>query len=87
MEREITAKVGMNERDALLSLSRIECFHAAVEAKQEVVEIEPEPYAVGRSYLLIEFIEFKFAAGLVFVVADGPNVSGIDESGKFENPK
>ena len=76
VESKITTEFGMYNREMFFPVTehRIDSFHAAVKTQDKEVQIQPQAQPVGHCYLLIEFVEFKFAARLIFVITQCPNV-------------
>ena len=70
VESKITTEFGMYNREMFFPVTehRIDSFHAAVKTQDKEVQIQPQAQPVGHCYLLIEFVEFKFAARLIFVI-------------------
>ena len=87
MESKVALEVGMNKWKPFLTLRRIVCLHTAVETDEEIVEVHAESKPIGCCYLFVEFVETEFSSRLVFVVADCPDVAGIDIGCQFEHPK
>lgn len=65
----------------------VDGFHAHVEPKDEIVEIEPHAQSVCHSQLFVELVEFKLSSRLVFIIPDRPDVAGIHEEGAIEFPE
>ena len=70
-----------------IGVGGIDGLHAAIEAKDEVVEIETKAEAIRHGYLSPELVEAELTARLVGIVAYGPNVARIEESGSIDFPK
>ena len=81
VEREVAPEVGVDEGIVFLAVpvGRIDGFHAGIEAQDEVVEVETQAQSVGDGNLLVEAVETEGSSRLLFVVADGPDVAGVDE--------
>ena len=82
MEGKITAKFWTEERILVLAGShRIDGFHTSIKSDDEVVQVETESQSVCYRQLLVEAVETEGPLLLSFVLADVPDVAGIDESG------
>ena len=62
-------------------------LYAKVETQQKVREVHAESHAVCHGYLFPEGVEPEHAAGLVLIVVDGPDVSGVYKHGSFKYPE
>ena len=62
-------------------------LHTHIQSQQEVGEVHSYAESVAEGYLLVEFVELKHTAGLVFIFSYGPDVSGIDKCAEFEHPE
>ena len=89
VESNITTEFGMYNREMFFPVTehRIDSFHAAVKTQDKEVQIQPQAQPVGHCYLLIEFVEFKFAARLIFVITQCPNVTRIHKDCSSEFPE
>ena len=88
MEGEVAAEDRMDDGVAVASvIGWMDGFHAGIEAKDEEVEVHTETESVGYGYLAIEVVETEGASRLVGIVANGPDVAGIDEEGTVELPE
>ena len=86
MECEVAAKVWMYERVVVSAcICRVDSLHASVETQHEEVECHTKSNAITCGYLLVEFSKLEHTSRLVGVVADGPDVSGVNKqrAGKF----
>ena len=56
MEGEIPTQLRMDNSPMLILgvISRIDCLHAQVETKDEVIEVQTQAQSVGGGYLLVE---------------------------------
>ena len=63
------------------------CLHAHVEAHEEVGEVHTQAHAVGKCQLLVELTKLKHTAGLIGIVANGPDVASIDKRRALNHPK
>ena len=68
-------------------VSRVHGLHACIESQGEEVEGEAEAQTVTHGNLAVEFVEAEFAFGLVFILADGPDVACIDEESAVDFPE
>ena len=87
VEGGVSLEVGVDEGPFFLVSSWVMGFHTHVETKQEVVEVESDTDAIGCGELLIELAELELSAGLVLVVANGPDVTGIDKGSHLYDPE
>lgn len=89
MEGEVALEAGMcdGKMSAAVCIGWMYGFHATVESKDEVVEIETKAETVGDCNLPPELIELKLSARLVFVVAYGPDVASINEGRAVQFPE
>lgn len=87
MESGVAVPIEMGYGPLLLIDGGVVRFETEVESQQEVCEVESNAKAVGCGNLFVELIEFEHAAGLVGIVVDCPDVSGIDKQGPFEHPE
>lgn len=87
VERAVAPPAWVDEGPGLGSLGRIVGLHAQVEAEQEVGEVHAQTEAVAGRYLLVERIEVEHSSGLVLVVVDRPDVTGVYECSEFEHPE
>lgn len=88
MECKVSAEIRVNDRIfPLVAVCRIDGFHSSVESDNEKVKIHAEAYSVAYGNLFVELIKSERTAWLVFIVADSPDVAGIDEEGSIELPK
>lgn len=88
VEGKVAAEVGVHQRIAVAPLAgRVYGLHACVEAQDEEVEVEADADAVGHGYLTIETVEAELPAQLVHVVAECPDVAGIDIDCSLQFPE
>ena len=87
MELTVALEGGMYEWPMLLSASWIVSLDAHVDTNEEIVEVKTQTQAIGCRQLLVEAVEAKHTARLVFVVANGPNVAHVDKRRKFDYPE
>ena len=89
MEGEVALELRMRdgEMPVLVGIGGMDGFHAGVEPKDEVVEVEAKAEAIRDGNLPPELVEAELAAGLVVIVANSPDVAGIDEEGTIEFPE
>jgi len=88
MEGEVAAEDGMGDGVVTSTVvGGVDGFHACIEADDEEVEVHTEAESVGDGYLAVEAVEAECSAWLVGIVADGPDVTGIDEEGSVELPE
>lgn len=87
VEGGVALPVGVDERPWNLSLGRVVGFHAQVESQKKIVEVKAQSKTIGGRNLLIEFIELEHSSRLVGIVADGPDVAGVDKCTEFEYPE
>ena len=87
MEISIAFPVGVDDGPALLVYGRVHGFETEVETKKEVGEVHAQADTVCGGDLLVEFVECKFAVGLVFVFLYSPDVAGVDKDCAFEHPE
>ena len=59
--------------------SRVDGLHTAVEADDEVVQVEAEPQTVGHRDLFVETVKLEESPLLVGIVARVPAVARVDE--------
>lgn len=78
---------GVDQGPWFLIAGRVVGLHAEVEPEEEIGEVEPQSGAVGEGELLVEFVEAEQSPRLCFIVADCPDVAGVDEQRPFEHPK
>ena len=57
----------------------IDCFHAHVEAQDEVVEIESETESVAHGDLFPELVKLELSSWLIVVVAKSPDIASVDK--------
>ena len=89
MEGEVAAPAGMEDGVMVLVavISRIDRLHGAVEAEDEIAEVEAQAEAVGDGDLLEEGVEQKLAAGLLGIGSERPDVARIDKGGAVKLPE
>lgn len=87
MEGGVAAPGGVEKGPWLLAAGRVVGLHAEVEAEKEVGEVHAQADTVCGGDLLVEFVECKFAVGLVFVFLYSPDVAGVDKDCAFEHPE
>ena len=89
MESQIPAQPRMDEgiMGIIRIIGGIDGLHTKVETHHEVVEVQAQAEAVARSDVIQQAREPELSLGLVFVVADGPDVSCIEEQGPVELPE
>ena len=89
MELEVTPKTRVQQRQVSGAATdgRIDGFHGAVEAEDEVAEIQAEAHSVGCGYLFPEAVQAELATGLFVVLAESPDVAGIDEEASVQLPE
>ena len=61
-------------------------LHTKVKSYDEIVEVQAQAKTVAGSHIIQYAREFELSLGLVFIVADGPDVSCVDEQGSVEFP-
>ena len=71
----------------MVVIDRRDSLHAAVEAYDEVAEVQAQSQSVGCSQLLVERVESELTARLFFVVAQGPDIAGIDKQSTIKFPE
>ena len=79
MELAITFEIGVNQRPFFLTAGGVVCLHAHIDAHEEILEVKSDAGTIGRSNLLIEFIELEHASRLVLIVFDRPDIARIQE--------
>ena len=89
MEGEISFEVGMNDwiMASSVLVGWVDGLHTGVEAKKEVAEVESYAQAIGYCNLLPTGIKTELTTWLLLIVADGPNVTGIDEESSIKLPE
>ena len=87
MEGKIAAEIGMDNRITLCPLGGIDRLHTSIETQHEKVQIEAQPQSVCHRNLLIELVKAELTSGLVLVIAQRPDVSGIDKHRAPELPE
>lgn len=87
MEVCIASPFGMDKWPWLLVHGGIVRFHTEVEAQEEVCEVHAQTATVCGCYLLIELVELELAAGLAFVVVNGPDVACVHEQSALKHPE
>ena len=65
----------------------VDSLHASVETQDEVVEIESESQSLTDGNLTVEFVPSEHSAGLVGIILDVPDVSGVDERRSLKFPE
>ena len=68
-------------------VGRVDGFHAQVEAQDEILEVEAHASPIAHRQLLEEMGDAELSSRLVGIVAQGPDVAGIDEQGPAELPE
>ena len=86
MEGEVAAQDRMGDGImlALVVIGWVDGFHAHVEAKDEIVEIESHTQTIGCCYLLVELVYLELSPWLVGVISQCPNITGVNEQGPVE---
>ena len=89
MEAEVAFEVGMDDGKMALGIPkcRMHSLHAAVQTKNEVIEIETQTQSVCYGYLAPEGVNLELATGLFGVLAQGPDVSGINKGRAVDFPE
>ena len=89
VEGKVAAKARMQNRIVLArsGMGWVHGLHAEVEAQDKVVEIQSETKSVGHSQFAEETMEAELPALLVGIIAQGPDVSGINEGCTVEFPE
>ena len=89
MESEIASKIRMDER--IMPFGILVCgihgFHAHVEPKDEIVEIESHAQTVCDSHLLVELIQLELSPRLNLIFPQSPDIPAVDEKSPVEFPK
>ena len=89
MEAKVTIEFGMD--DGEMAFGILECrmysLHASVKSENEVIEIETQTQSVCYGYLAPEGVNLELAAGLFSVLAQGPDVSGINKGRAVDFPE
>ena len=86
---EVALEFGMDDGIvvAAVLMGRVDGFHGTIEAKDEIAEIQAHAQSVGHGYLAPKGVEAELSARLFLVVAQRPDITGIDESGAIEFPE
>ena len=79
MEGKVARQIWMCDRESLVAVARVDSLYAAVESYDEIVEVETQSKTIRSRNLLVELVKPEFTARLVVVLADSPDVSGIDK--------
>ena len=89
MEGQVPAQAGMDDGIMCLFLFKggINGLHTQVEAQDEVVEVQAQTHAVANGDVIKQTRELELTARLVLIVAQGPDVTGIQEHSPRELPK
>ena len=89
VERKVAAEVRVEDGVMLVIalIGRIDGLHSAIKTENEVIEVESQAKSIRISYLLVELIPLELSAWLVGIVAERPDVSGINERRAVELPK
>lgn len=89
MELEVATKARMQDGVVfvIVAIGGIDGLHGKVKTQDEVVEIESKTKTIGHSKLLIEMIQPELTTGLIGIVAQGPDITGIDEGCSVELPE
>lgn len=89
MQCKVTSEIGMDEREAFAARvdGGIDGLHAAVEAQHEVTQVQSQTQSVGYGNLLVELIKLKDTSGLVGIVANGPDITGIYKDCSLKLPE
>ena len=89
MEGEVALELGMDygEMSVVVGIGWMYGFHAAIESKDEVVEVKAQSKTIGDGYLLPKFFEAELTSRLLFIVANCPNITRIDKGCTVNLPK
>ena len=89
MEGEVARELGINDGIMLflVVIHGVDGLHTHVETNDEIVEVQSQSQTIAYSYLLPEVIEMELSLGLLLIVSDGPDVTGIQEQGAIELPE
>ncbi len=89
MDGKVALETRMDDGEMVASVGvgRVDGLHARIEAEDEIVEVETDAQPVGHGYLTPELIEAELPTGLVGIVAEGPDVAGIDKGGTIDFPE
>ena len=68
-------------------ISWIDRFHASIKTEEEVAEVQAHAKAVSDSHIAQDILESELSSRLALIVAYGPYITGIDESGAIEFPE
>ena len=79
VEGVVASPVGMNDRPGFFTEGRVMGFHAEVEPEQEIIEIKTNAGTISGGYLFIKRIKLENSSGLAGIIADCPDIPGIDE--------
>ena len=87
VEREVALEVGMDNGIvvARIGVGRVDGLHTCIKAHDK--EVGTKAHTVSHGYLSPEGVEVELSARLVCIVADGPDVAGIEEDGSIEFPE
>ena len=89
MESEVALQVMVQDGIMvfLFLIGRVDGFHAHVETKDEIVEIQAHTQSIGHGNLFVELIDFELSSGLFLILPQRPDVSSIDEECAIEFPE
>ena len=79
MELAVALELGVYQGPVFLATGGIMSLHTHIHTHKEILEIQTDTSAIGTSNLLVEPIELEYAARLVFIVTDSPDVTRVDE--------
>ena len=68
-------------------ISWIDSFHASIKTEEEVAEVQAHAKAISDSHIAQDILESELSSRLALIVANGPYITGIDESGAIEFPE
>ncbi len=89
MEGKVARKARIDNRIMLApgAVSRIDGFHTAIKADDEIIEIQTNAQTIGHGYLLVELAEAELSARLVGIIARVPNIAGVNKESAVELPE
>ena len=89
VEAEVTVEFGMD--DGEMAFGILECwmysFHTTIESEDEVVEIEAQTQSIGYCYLAPKTVNLELAAWLLGILAQSPDVTGINKCRSVDFPE
>ena len=88
VEGEVAVKIVVEDGVMIATcIGGIDGFHTSIESNDEEVRIHTETYTVADSNLFGKCIQMECTLRLVFVFADGPDITSIHKGGSTEFPK